>query len=65
MSTERVLAWVVAILACVGSVFVYAGVPRPESTGILLVLGVLVALPLAVVFGRFLLSFRPVKRGWR
>ncbi|MEF8808249.1 hypothetical protein [Natronomonas sp.] len=65
MSTERLLVWVVAVLACAGSVFVYGGVSRPESTGALLALGAFVALPLAVVFGRFLLSFRPVKRGWR
>ncbi|WP_336135141.1 hypothetical protein [Natronomonas amylolytica] len=65
MNAERLLVWVVGILACVGSASVYAGVSRPESTDLLLALGALVALPLAVVFGRFLLSFRPVKRGWR
>ncbi|QLD85578.1 hypothetical protein HWV23_07515 [Natronomonas halophila] len=65
MSLERTLVWAAAVACCVGSVLVYGGVARPDSTVALLALGALAALPLAVVFGRFLLSFRPVERGWR
>jgi hypothetical protein len=65
MSLERTLVWVAAVACCVGSVLVYGGVGRPDSAAGLLALGAVAALPLAVVFGRFLLSFRPVERGWR
>lgn len=65
MTLERLLAWTVSIVACLGFALVYRGVVRPDSTAGLLALVALAALPLAVVFGRFLLSFRPAKRGWR
>lgn len=65
MSLERLGVWIVAAVACLVSVFVYGGLSRPDSVLELLALGTLVVLPLAVVFGRFLLSFRPAKRGWR
>jgi hypothetical protein len=65
MSVERLLVWAVAVVCCVGSVLVDGGVPRPESSVFALGLGALVALPLVVVFGRFLLSFGPANRGWR
>jgi hypothetical protein len=65
MSLERFLVWAAAVACCVGSALVYGGVARPDTAVALLALGALAALPLAVVFGRFLLSFRPVERGWR
>lgn len=65
MTLERLGVWFVAAVACLGSAAIYGGLSRPESALGLLALGVLAALPLAVVFGRLLLSFRPAKRGWR
>jgi hypothetical protein len=65
MTLERLAVWAVSLVACLGFAAVYGGVSRPVSPAGLLALGALAALPIAVVFGRFLLSFRPVERGWR
>jgi hypothetical protein len=65
MTLERLGVWIVAALAWLGVAAIYGGLSRPGSVLGLLALGAVAALPLAVVFGRLLLSFRPAKRGWR
>lgn len=65
MQIERILVWLVGLVAIAVSVAAYAMPigPLPVDPAIA-VLGALVALPLLFVFGRLLLNLRGGSRGW-
>lgn len=65
MNAERLAVWLLAVAVCLAFAVTDGGLSRPASAWGLFALGALAALPLAVVFGRALLSFGPAKRGWR
>jgi len=65
VTMERLGVWVVAV-ACVAVAWVGSagGAPVPADTDVVVALGVLAALPLAVVALAWLSSLRTRQRGW-
>ena len=65
MTAERVLAWATAV-ACVAVFWASLTGPTPVPSGRLVAigLGTVVAMPLAVVFLRWLSGLRGGTRGW-
>ncbi|WP_254839685.1 hypothetical protein [Natronomonas marina] len=65
MTAERLFAWAAALVcAAVFWVGYTRGAPTPPEREVAVALGVVVALPLAVVFLGWLSSLRSGTRGW-
>ena len=64
MTAERLFAWTAAVAAVVVAWFGYTSLPTLSERSVAVSLGVLAALPLAVVFLGWLSSLRGGDRGW-